>query len=126
MAPLRRVLRPRHRQPRREHARGIVAAVDIQQADEAAAEQRSAHEQYAGNRDLTGHDCQPDPCGPRCARRTGTAAALLGERLDEVQPANLKGWQNAEHQRRDERHHQRKEHDRRIESQIRYARKVGR
>ena len=126
VAPFRRVLRGRHRQPRRQHARGIVAAVDVQQADEAAPEQRRAHQQYAGNRHLTGHDCQPDPCGPRGARRTGTAAAVFGERLDEVEAADLKRRQNAEHQRRDQRRHQRKQHDARIEGQVRRARKIGR
>jgi hypothetical protein len=77
---------------RREHAFGTESRIDAQNVDEAPDEQRRAHQQHDGQRDL-GDDQHRTGATPAAARAASTGAFVEHAREREI--GSLQGWSKA-------------------------------
>ena len=125
-APLRCVAGGGHRHRRDQHTRGIVAAVRVEQAHEATAEQRRADEQDTRDRDLPRNDEQTRPRDGGTAAHTDWRDAVLGERGHEIQSPHAEGRRQAERHAGEHGDGHREQNDGRIDAEVGGARKVGR
>ena len=119
----RRIRGGRERGLEREHVPRIEAGFDGAESDEAADQQRGAHEQHDRQRRFDDHERRTDPLVTHTG--AGAAAGLL-ERRDEIGLGGVQRRKQTEHDSRQNRERHREDHDAPVERRNHDPAAIGR